>query len=121
MLPKFVLSAALMASTPAAAHAQTMIASWYGPHFHGHPTASGCIYNQHALTAASRDLPLGSLIAVSRQGRRVILLVNDRGPFVSGRRLDLSHAAAQRLDMLRVGVAEVQVRVIGWQPPCPQA
>lgn len=119
MLPKFVLSAALLASTPAAA--QTMVASWYGPRFHGRPTASGCLYNQHALTAASRDLPLGSLIAVSRAGKRVILLVNDRGPYISGRRLDLSEAAAQRLDMLRLGVAEVQVMVIGWQPPCPRA
>jgi rare lipoprotein A len=112
MFRKILLSVALLASV--SARAETVTASWYGPRFHGRRTASGCLYNQHALTAASRTLPMGTVIEVSRAGRSVVLVVNDRGPYVAHRRLDLSLAAAQTLDMVGLGVAPVRVRVIGY-------
>jgi rare lipoprotein A (peptidoglycan hydrolase) len=84
-------------------------ASWYGPGFHGRATASGAIYDQEGWTTASRDLPLGTLLVVSRGDKRVLLLVNDRGPYVYDRVLDLSHAAAAHLG---VGVTPVEARVV---------
>ncbi|HVE45595.1 MAG TPA: septal ring lytic transglycosylase RlpA family protein [Acidimicrobiales bacterium] len=73
------------------------LASWYGPGFNGRPTASGAIYDQEAWTVASKELPLGTLLVVRRGDQRVLLLVNDRGPYVEGRVLDLSAAAARAL------------------------
>ncbi|MBV8302684.1 MAG: septal ring lytic transglycosylase RlpA family protein [Acidimicrobiia bacterium] len=84
-------------------------ASWYGPGFDGRPTASGAIYDQEGWTCASKDLPLGTLLLVSENGRQVLLLVNDRGPYVDGWILDLSHAAATALDHPGVGVVSAQV------------
>jgi rare lipoprotein A (peptidoglycan hydrolase) len=88
------------------------IASWYGGEFNGRPTASGAIYDQEGWTAASRTLPLGTMIVVSRDGVRVLLLVNDRGPYVDGRIIDLSAAGARALD---VGVGEVSIEAVA--PP----
>ena len=85
-------------------------ASWYGPGFNGRPTASGAIYDQEAWTVASRELPLGTLVVVARGDRRVLLLVNDRGPYVDGRVLDLSAAAARALGV--GGVAPVTAEVV---------
>lgn len=73
------------------------LASWYGPGFNGRPTASGAIYDQEGWTVASKELPLGTWLVVSRGDRRVLLLVNDRGPYIEGRVLDLSAAAARAL------------------------
>lgn len=73
------------------------LASWYGPGFNGRPTASGAIYDQEAWTVASKELPLGTWLVVHRGEQRVLLLVNDRGPYVEGRVLDLSAAAARAL------------------------
>ncbi|MDQ1403809.1 MAG: rare lipoprotein [Actinomycetota bacterium] len=84
-------------------------ASWYGPGFNGRATASGAIYDQEAWTAASRDLPLGTLLIVSKGDRRVLLLVNDRGPYVYDRILDLSHGVATYLG---VGVNQVTAEVV---------
>lgn len=84
-------------------------ASWYGPGFNGRPTASGAIYDQEAWTVASRDLPLGTLLVVARGDRRVLLLVNDRGPYVDGRVLDLSAAAARALGIGGVGAVTAEV------------
>jgi rare lipoprotein A (peptidoglycan hydrolase) len=84
-------------------------ASWYGPGFHGRATASGAIYDQEGWTTASRDLPLGTLLIVSRGDKRLLLLVNDRGPYVYDRVLDLSHAAATYLG---VGVTPVEAMVV---------
>jgi len=84
-------------------------ASWYGPGFDGHPTASGAIYDQEGWTCASKDLPLGTLLLVSENGRQVLLLVNDRGPYVDGWILDLSHGAATALNHPGVGVVTAQV------------
>jgi rare lipoprotein A (peptidoglycan hydrolase) len=97
---------ATLASTGQAFSGQ---ASWYGGMFNGRPTASGAIYDQEGWTAASRTLPLGTMIVVSRNGVRVLLLVNDRGPYVDGRVLDLSAAAAR---VLGVGVSTVDVEVV---------
>jgi rare lipoprotein A (peptidoglycan hydrolase) len=92
-------------------HPQVTVASWYGPGFHGHPTSSGEIYNQQALTAASRTLPLGSHARVTnlKTGKSVVVRINDRGPFVRGRGIDLSRAAARRIGVDRRGTATVRV------------
>ena len=85
------------------------LASWYGPGFDGRPTASGAVFDMEGWTCASRDLPLGTMLLVSRNGKRVLLLVNDRGPYVDNRVLDLSHAAATHLG---VGVSPVTAEVV---------
>jgi rare lipoprotein A (peptidoglycan hydrolase) len=84
-------------------------ASWYGPGFDGRPTASGAIYDQEGWTCASKELPLGTILLVSENGRQVLLLVNDRGPYVDGWILDLSHAAATALGHPGVGTVTAQV------------
>ncbi len=94
-----------------AAAAETGLASWYGRKFHGRPTASGEIYDMYASTAAHRTMPIPSyaLVRNPANGREVVVRVNDRGPFNAGRVIDLSYAAALKLDLLR-GVAPVEVR-----------
>jgi rare lipoprotein A len=89
-------------------------ASWYGRVHHGRPTASGEPYDMRALTAAHRALPLGTRILVTHvtSGRTVEVRINDRGPFVRGRILDLSRAAAERLGVVGAGVAVVRIRVV---------
>lgn len=91
------------------------IASWYGDDFHGWVTASGEIYDMHMLTAAHRTLPLGTIVRVTNvvNGRHVMIRINDRGPYVNGRILDVSYAAAKRLDMLRDGISAIQLEVVG--------
>jgi len=92
-----------------AALTESGLASWYGQQFHGRRTASGEIYDMHAMTAAHRTLPLPSFARISNpaNGRSVIVRVNDRGPFTKGRIIDLSYAAAQKLGV--VGVATVKL------------
>jgi len=89
------------------------LASWYGRKFHGRPTASGELYDMYAMTAAHKTLPIPSYVRVSNpaNGRSVIVRVNDRGPFVKGRIIDLSYTAALKLDLLR-GVSAVTVERI---------
>jgi rare lipoprotein A (peptidoglycan hydrolase) len=86
-------------------------ASWYGPGLAGHRAASGEIYNPDGLTAASKSLPLGSVVRVTNpdNGRSVNVRINDRGPYRRGRSLDLSHRAAQKLGIIHKGVARVMV------------
>lgn len=93
---------------------QTGLASWYGEALQGNRTASGEPFDYHKLTAAHRNLPFGTYVEVERldNRRRVVVRINDRGPFVRGRVIDLSKAAAQQLDMVRAGVAKVRLRVI---------
>ncbi len=93
---------------------QKGLASWYGPGFHGRRTASGEVFDKHAMTAAHRDLPLGTLIAVKNleNGRQTEVRINDRGPFAKRRILDLSYGAAKVLEMVRAGVARVELRVL---------
>ena len=94
------------------------LASWYGDQFNGRPTATGERFDMHALTAAHKTLPLPGLVEVTNtaNGRRVVLRVNDRGPFVDDRIIDLSRGAAEALDMLNRGVGEVRVRYLGRAP-----
>jgi rare lipoprotein A len=89
-------------------------ASWYGRKFHGHLTANGERYDMYAMTAAHKSLPLPSFVRVTHlgNGKSVVVRVNDRGPFHKGRIIDLSYAAAARLDMLGAGTAEVEVEAI---------
>jgi len=97
---------------------ETGLASWYGDQFHGRPTATGERFDMNALTAAHKTLPLPGLVEVTNlaNGRTVILRVNDRGPFVDSRIIDLSRGAADALDLRRAGVAEVRVRYLGRAP-----
>lgn len=94
------------------------IASWYGPQFHAKRTASGEVYNMYGLTAAHRILPMQTKIRVTNleNGKSVVLRVNDRGPFVNDRVVDLSYAAAQKLDVVRPGTARVRVEALGRWP-----
>ncbi|MFH1623930.1 MAG: septal ring lytic transglycosylase RlpA family protein [Pseudomonadota bacterium] len=93
---------------------ETGLASWYGSDFHGRPTSSGEIYNMYHLTAAHKTLPLGTHVRVIdlENGKSVEMRINDRGPFVEGRIIDLSYAGAKALDMVDRGIARVRVEVI---------
>lgn len=93
---------------------QTGRASWYGEPHHGRKTSSGEIYDMNALTAAHRTLPIGTRVRVTNlaNGRSVEVRINDRGPFVGGRILDLSQAAARRLGPLGAGVFRVRLTVL---------
>jgi rare lipoprotein A len=87
------------------------IASWYGKKFHGKPTSSGEIYDMHAMTAAHKTLPLPTDVRVTnlRNGKSIVVRVNDRGPFVDNRIIDLSFSAARKLDMISTGTTFVEV------------
>ena len=86
-------------------------ASWYGPHFDGQPTANGETFDMNALTAAHRTLPLGSRVLVHNleNDRRVVVRINDRGPYIQGRDIDLSYGAARQLGMVPDGLARVEI------------
>lgn len=96
-------------------------ASWYGGEFHGRRTAGGTRFNAHHLTAAHRSLRFGSKVRVTdlRSGRSVVVRITDRGPYVRGRGIDLSYAAASRLGMLHRGVARVRIELIRPEKPSP--
>ncbi|MEA2453024.1 MAG: rare lipoprotein [Actinomycetota bacterium] len=87
------------------------IASWYGPGFEGNPTASGQIFDSTLYTAASKELPLGTWLHVSHEGKGVVVLVNDRGPYVDDRILDLSHAAAEAIGIGGLGWVKATILV----------
>jgi rare lipoprotein A len=89
-------------------------ASWYGGHFHGRTTASGETYDKEALTAAHPRLPFGTIVRVTnrKNGWSVNLRINDRGPHIKGRIIDVSEAAARRLGMIGDGVVPVSVRIV---------
>jgi len=92
----------------------TMKASWYGPKFHGKMTANGEVYDQMALTAAHKSLSFGTLLKITnpKNGRSVIVRINDRGPYIEGRDLDLSKGAAIELGILRRGVARLKIQEV---------
>lgn len=113
-----LLSLGLVAISTARAHKapafeQVGTASWYGPRFHGKNTANGEVFNQNKLTAAHRTLPLGTTVEVTNvtNGKSVQVKINDRGPYVNGRVIDVSRAAAIRLGMKDAGLARVQIEV----------
>lgn len=109
-----------------AGYVEQGVASWYGPDFHGKRTATGETYDMHAMTGAHPTLPLPAWVRVTnlQNGRSVEVRLNDRGPFSKNRIIDLSRAAAERLDMIRTGTAMVEVRSLspaGAAPAPPSA
>ncbi len=98
---------------------ETGRASWYGPPYHNRVGSNGEVYNMHAMTAAHRTLPLGSIVRVTnlKTNHAALVRITDRGPFIPGRVLDLSLAAARKIDVYTPGVAEVRVEVM--QTPSP--
>ncbi len=90
------------------------MASYYGAEFDGRPTSSGEIFDMNGMTCAHRTLPLGTRVRVTNleNGKSVELKVNDRGPFVDGRIIDLSQGAAEKLDMIQSGIVMVKIEVI---------
>jgi rare lipoprotein A len=95
------------------------LASWYGPPYHNRLGSNGEVYNMHAMTAAHRTLPLGSIVRVTnlKTGHAALVRITDRGPFIPGRILDLSLAAAHKVDVYLPGTAEVKVEVM--EAPAP--
>lgn len=93
------------------------IASWYGDSFHGQVTANGEVYDEQSLTGAHRTLPFGTVVKVTNanNGLQVRIRINDRGPYVGGRVLDLSYAAATELELTGTGIAPVNLEVVGLQ------
>lgn len=92
------------------------IASWYGPDFNGKKTSNGEIYNMYNLTAAHKTLPMNTMVKVTHvnNGKSVVVRINDRGPFVAGRVIDLSKAAAMSINMIGTGTAPVRLEVVGF-------
>ena len=95
------------------------VASWYGIPFDGRRTSNGDIYDMHAFTAAHRTLPFGDVVRVTnlRNGRQIDVRINDRGPFVANRIIDLSLSAAQAIDMVGPGTAQVRIEVLAGPNP----
>ena len=102
------------AAPVAGGHAMEGTASWYGKKFHGRRTANGEVYDMHLLTAAHKTLPFHTFVRVTRldNNRTVMVRINDRGPFVAGRVIDLSYAAARRLGMAEAGTAPVRLEAV---------
>ena len=100
-------------------YVETGLASWYGPPYHNRPAANGEIFDMNAPTAAHRTLPLGSIVRVTNlsTGQRTLVRINDRGPFIEGRIIDLSMAAASEIGVRRAGIAKVRVEVM--RAPAP--
>jgi len=94
---------------------QRGVASWYGKDFHGRKTSSGEVYDMYAMTAAHKTLPLGTYVRVRNldNGREIDVRVNDRGPFVAGRIIDLSYAGAKQLEIIGPGTAPVEITALG--------
>ena len=101
-------------AAPKASYDVVGVASWYGKPYHGRKTASGQVYNMYQMTAAHPSLPFGTRVAVTNldNGRTVIVTINDRGPFVKGRVIDVSRKAASKLGFLSNGLTRVGVRVV---------
>lgn len=91
-------------------------ASFYGPKFHGRKTANGEVFDQHKLTAAHKTWPFNTKIRVTNQknGKKVVVRINDRGPFIEGRMLDLSYGAAKAINGVRQGVMDVRIDILEW-------
>lgn len=108
------LSAATLVAGSGMAAAQCGKASWYGPGFHGRTTANGERFNMGAMTAAHKSMKFGTKLRVTnnRNGKSVVVRINDRGPFVRGRMLDLSKAAASQIGMIKTGSGSVCVQKV---------
>ena len=106
-----VAAAAAACFSVSASSAGTMLASWYGPGFHGRTTANGEVYNMYGLTAAHKYLPFGTKLRVCYEGCTTVR-INDRGPYIGYRELDLSYAAAREVGLVHPGVANVSISYI---------
>ena len=95
-------------AAPVQASSGSMLTSWYGPGFHGNLTANGEVYNQYGISAAHKTLPFGTRLRVCYEGC-VDVRINDRGPYIGARELDLSYGAAKAIGLIEPGVAEVSV------------
>ena len=104
--------------TPRRGTTQEGLASWYGPQFHGRATASGETYDMNRISAAHKQLPFGTVVEVRNRdnGRKLKVPINDRGPFIKGRIIDLSLGAARELHMFGAGLARVRIRVVRTAP-----
>ena len=115
-MTRFILLLCLTFSASSFASSQNFkgTASWYGDQFHGNPTASGERYNQNALTAAHPSLPFGTKVKVTnlRTKKSVVVRINDRGPYVKGRIIDVSKQAAKQIGLHSAGLAPVQVQIV---------
>ncbi len=132
MLPRFkfaqqllwilVLTFGILMFGAGKAEAEEALASWYGPGFHGSPTATGEPYDAYGYTTAHKTLPMGTELIVSYQGKSILVTVNDRGPYSGDRELDLSQGAAQALGLTQAGVDYVEVQCAngGIYPNCSQ-
>jgi rare lipoprotein A len=95
---------------------ETGIASWYGPGFDGNRTANGEVYDMNGISAAHKTLPFGTVVRVIdlETGRSIVVRINDRGPFIEGRIIDLSKGAAEKLGMVERGIIQVGLRIVRW-------
>jgi len=93
---------------------ETGIASWYGPGFHGNLTANGEVYDMYGVSAAHKTLPFGTIVRVVEieTDRSIVVRINDRGPFIEGRIIDLSKGAAEKLGIVEKGITEVGLRIL---------
>lgn len=100
---------------------QRGVASWYGRKFHGRKTSNGEVYDMYEMTAAHKTLPMGTRVKVTHlgNGRQIIVRINDRGPFVAGRIIDLSYGAAKQLGIVDTGTAQVQIQALGLRQTNP--
>lgn len=116
MRPYVVNGKTYYPSTVNVGDTQTGIASWYGPGFHGKKTSNGEVFDTNALTAAHKTLPMNTIVKVDNldNGKSVTVRINDRGPFIPGRIIDLSNRAAYAIDMTRKGTANVKISVLGF-------
>ena len=119
LFPIFAMGTICFVSCTRVAHTppeviQTGVASWYGPNFHGKTTSNKEVYNMHDLTAAHKSLPFGTYVVVTNlnNGKSVTVRINDRGPFVKGRIIDHSYAAAKAVDMIGTGTAPVKLEIL---------
>ena len=105
----------------AAGFSEEGIASWYGKDFHGRKTSNGEIYDMYAMTAAHKTLPMNVYLRVTNRGngRSVVVRVNDRGPFIKGRIIDLSYSAAKELEVVGPGTAPVRIETLGYREQTP--
>lgn len=105
-----------LTSGPGGSYYQTGTASWYGPNFQGNPTANGEVFDMSELTAAHKSLPFDTRVKVVdlSSGNEVVVRINDRGPFIKGRIIDLSRRAAEKLGIIDSGTAEVGLKILEW-------
>lgn len=115
---KALALALVVAAVPPAFTLEEGLASWYGGKFQGRLTSSGEVFDTNLLTAAHKTLPFGTVVKVTNldNGRSTVVKINDRGPFVEGRIIDLSRAAAEQIDMIGTGTARVSVEVLSFAP-----